>query len=75
MARSETWQVTDSPVWETRSPYLVKTVLAQKKEIETQSTQERGRLRHEADKQRKRALQLEQHYKQLQVDSVGQLAF
>ena len=67
MARSDAWQVTESPVWETRSPYLVKTVLAQKKELETQSTHERARLRHEADKHRKKALQLEQHYKQLQV--------
>ena len=67
MARSESWQFSDNPVWETRSPYLVKTVLAQKKELETQTVHDKARLRVEAEKHRKRAQQLELQYKQLQV--------
>lgn len=70
MSRAEAWQLTESPVWETRSPYLVKTVLAQKKELESQSIHDKARLRLEADKQHKKAVHLEQQYKQLQVTPV-----
>ena len=64
---TDLWHTSESPVWETTSPYLVKTVLAQKKELESQTTRDKAKLRFDADKQRKKAQQLEYHYKQLQV--------
>lgn len=67
MGTASSWRGPDNPIWESTSPSLVRTVLAQRKELESQTTSEKARLRVDADKSRKKAQQLELHYKQLQV--------